>query len=85
MSFVGLVTVTSISFIAPAKFILFLVTDPSRQTFPELGAGAGEPRHNCARRNLSDDGYLLVREIFLVSQRQDLTEFRRQFIHCFPN
>ena len=37
------------------------------------------------RRNLRDVGYFLVGETFLVSQRQDLTEFRRQFIHCFSN
>ena len=34
-------------------------------------------------RNLRDVGYLLVGETFLVSQRQNLTKFRWQFIHCF--
>jgi len=85
MSFVSLVTVTSISFLAFAQFILFLLTDPSRQTFLELGAGAGQSRHNRPGRNFHDLTYLLVREIFLVSQRQHLTEFRGQFIHCFSN
>ncbi len=66
-------------------FILFILINASRQTFLELHPSAGEPRHDRSRRNLRDVGYLLVREIFLVAERQDLTEFRRQFIHCFPN
>src|SRR5436190_24396670 len=39
---------------------LFLLTNPNRQTFPELGARAGEPRHDRTRRNLRDVGYFLV-------------------------
>src|SRR5205809_5038552 len=65
--------------------ILFLLTKASRQPFLELPTSTGEPRHDRSSRNLRDVGYLLVREIFLVSQRQDLTQRRRQFIHCFPN
>src|SRR5438552_16844361 len=68
-----------------SQFTSFLPINASRQTFLELPPSAGEPRHDRSRRNLRDVRYLLVREIFFVSQRQDLTEFRRQFIHCFPN
>jgi hypothetical protein len=68
-----------------SQFILFLLTNASRQPFLELPSSTGEPRHDRSSRNLRDVGYLLVREIFLVSQRQDLTQLRRQFIHCFPN
>src|SRR6266567_685952 len=55
---------------------LFLLTEASRQIFPELAARAGEPRHDRAGRNLRDVGYLLIGESFLVSQYQDLAEFR---------
>src|SRR5437762_11067615 len=60
---------------------LYLLTHSSRQIFLESSAGAGQPRHNRTRRNLRDVGYFLVGETFLVSQRQDFTEFRRQCIH----
>src|SRR5437762_14015621 len=34
---------------------LLLLTDPSRQIFPELGTRAGEPRHDRTRRNRSEE------------------------------
>lgn len=61
MSFVSLITVTLISFLASAQFILFLLADPSRRTFLELGAGVGQSRHNRPGRNFHDLSYLLVR------------------------
>ena len=64
---------------------IFLHTHPSRQIFLEFSTRASKPRHNCARGNLGDVDYFLVGEAFLVSQHQDLTKFRGQFIHCFCN
>ena len=64
---------------------LFLLTDPSCQTFLKFVPCASQPRHDRTQRNLRDVGYLLVGETFLMSQRQDLTELGWQFIHCLLN